>query len=170
LAGAFWVGRVPSDPGLWALGHYGTGIKQLAAGRLDAAERNLVAAFGYVDRNAEILFGLGNLAGEKGRPELAKGYYRQVLELDPGHMRARNNLAALALAEGDWARAAEGARAVAEAEPGNAKARFLLARALLGQGDRAAARDAAGEALRLEPARPEFRALAEELGAGGEEP
>jgi tetratricopeptide (TPR) repeat protein len=150
-AAAGWVGSTPREPGCWSLGYYGVGIKRLAAGNLAGAERDLILAHRYVDRNAEVHFALGNLAVEQGRTELARRYFSRALELDPRHTRALNNRAVLAMDAGDWNDALASLEPSLSLEPENAKTYYLIAKSRLGLGDRPAALEAARLAVRLDP-------------------
>jgi Flp pilus assembly protein TadD len=84
--------------------------------------------------------------------------YRQVLELDPGHLRARNNLAVLLDRTGDHGSAAEHLRAALELEPENPELLSNLGAALGALGRFEEAEEALKRALRLDPSGTDVRA------------
>jgi tetratricopeptide (TPR) repeat protein len=90
------------------------------------------------------------LAREGDLPGAMAGY-RQVLELDPGHLRARNNLAVLLDRTGDHGSAAEHLRAALELEPENPELLSNLGAALGALGRFEEAEEALKRALRLDP-------------------
>jgi Flp pilus assembly protein TadD len=97
------------------------------------------------------------LAREGDLPGAMAGY-RQVLELDPGHLRARNNLAVLLDRTGDHGSAAEHLRAALELEPENPELLSNLGAALGALGRFEEAEEALKRALRLDPSGTDVRA------------
>ncbi len=87
-------------------------------GNLDAARKRLAGLAGAKRRNAAALFELGNLDERAGDRATAMLHYRRVLEVEPGHPGALNNLAWL-LAEfaGSLDEALKYAEAAGEADP-----------------------------------------------------
>lgn len=158
-----FVSMPQSDPGLWSLDYYNTGIKATEAGNLDNAQRNLELAYAYVPDNSEINFALGNLWLKKADRTRAKQFYRRAIELNSRHASALNNLGVLAIEEERWKLAADFLSASVNIEPEDAKAHYLLARARLKMGDIGGARSEIDEALRLKPQQAEFQALSEEI-------
>ena len=67
-------------------------------GRYDAASRAWRTALERWPTNRVALFGLANAEFRRGRLEAAEAGYRELLDIDSGHVAARNNLA-WALAE-----------------------------------------------------------------------
>src|SRR5581483_2077117 len=84
-ASAFFVSWPQSDPGLWSLDYYNTGIKETDAGNIDAALKDLERAYSYVSENSEINFALGNVWLQKGDRLKAKSFYRRAIEINPRH-------------------------------------------------------------------------------------
>jgi len=81
----------------------------------------------------------------------ALGEYRSAVLLDPGHVRARNNLGALLLKQGDIEAALEQYRAALAEEPEDARTWNNLGEALLAAGRRVRAEEALQRALVLDP-------------------
>ncbi len=155
-----WPQRRPS---LWALDAYNSGWQALASENLPLAEQKLELARSYVPDNAEINFALGNLKLAQHERVAAQSFYRAVLDLDPKHKGAFNNLGVIALEASQFDEAESWFRQVENIDPRNAKTHFLLAKTLLKENDPAAARAEIETALRLKPEQPEFNALKEEI-------
>src|SRR5438094_6776516 len=66
VASVAFVSWPQSDPGLWSLDYYNTGVKETEAGSYDAALKDLERAYAYVPENSEINFALGNVWLQKG--------------------------------------------------------------------------------------------------------
>jgi Flp pilus assembly protein TadD len=103
----------------------------------------------------EQLYADARAATEEGRREAAKALYRQIVALDPVHVRARNNLALLLDADGGHEAALAELDRALEVEPDNGT--LLVNRgALLGaMGRHAAAERDLRRVLRTEPAHAE---------------
>ena len=163
IASTALVGWPQRDVSLWALDAYNAGWQALESNNLSLAEKKLAVAHAYVPQNAETLFALGNLRLAQSNPESASAFYRAVLNLDPKHKGAFNNLGVIALDASEfdvaekWFRSAEGV------DPRNAKTHFLLAKVLLGKNDRPSARAEINAAVHLKPDQPEFQALKQEI-------
>ena len=154
------------DPSLWALDAYNSGWQALESNNLPLAEKKLAVAFAYVPDNSETLFALGNLRFAQGNAEAAKSFYRALLEIDPQHKGALNNLGVIALDAFQYGDAENWFRRAENVDPRNAKTHFLLAKTLLAKNDRRAAEMEIDAALRLKPDQPEFKALSEQMKAG----
>ena len=89
-----------------------------------------------------------------------------MLNLDPRHRGAFNNLGVIALDQEHYPEAENWFRRAEDIDPSNAKAHFLLAKALLGKKDRQAAERELDAAIQLKPDQVEFRQLREELRSG----
>ncbi|PZR74393.1 MAG: hypothetical protein DLM73_08060 [Chthoniobacterales bacterium] len=163
-AGAFLVTMPRPDPALWAMEAYNSGRLALETNNLPLAKKNLERARAYAPDNVEINFALGNLRLAEGDPAGAKMFYQLVLNADPAHKGALNNLGVLALNENQFVAAANCFRHALAQEPRNAKTHFLLAKALAAMGEVAAARVEAARAVELAPDQPEFKALRNQLG------
>jgi len=163
---ALFVSIPRTDPGMWSLQHYRTGVRAQRIGDLDTAQRELRLAYRYVQNNAEINFALGNLYFARGSNFKAKDFYRRTLERSPNHADAWNNLGVIALQEKYWPTAQKCFELAVKFEPGDAKSHYLLATVCLELGDREKAAAALREALRLRPAQPEFLALRAKLAEG----
>lgn len=163
---AFFVSIPRSDPALWSLEHYRTGLRAQRIGDLTTAQRELELAYAYIQQNAEVNFALGNLWFARHDLAKAKAFYRRTLELRPAHADAWNNLGVVAMQEKFWPTAQRCFELAVKFEPDDAKSHYLLATVHLELGDRDKARAALAEALRLRPAQPEFLALRAQLDAG----
>src|SRR6266403_609941 len=154
------------DRSLWALDAYNSGWQALESNNLSLAEKKLAVAYAYVPENPETLFALGNLRFAQNDPSAAQSFYRSVLNLDPDHKGAFNNLGVIAFDAKEYAEAEKWFRHAEDVDPRNAKTHFLLAKTLLAKNDRRAAETEIDAALRLKPDQPEFKALSEQLKAG----
>jgi tetratricopeptide (TPR) repeat protein len=162
---AVFVSWPQSDPGLWSLDYYNTGIKALDAKNIPSAQRNLELAYRYVPENSEINFALGNLWLEKGDSTRAKSFYRRAIEINPRHSGAYNNLGVLAINESRWEIAAAFLRHSLEIEPSDGKTHYLLAKVYLQLGNVAGAEAEIETALRLRPQQKEFQQLRDEIAS-----
>ena len=70
-------------------------ICQMELGELAAAERTLCTALAQEPENTKVVSNLGVVALRRGLVEEAQGYFRTVLELDPGDPIARGYLSSL---------------------------------------------------------------------------
>ena len=160
---AFVVAWPQRNPSLWALDAYNSGWQALEANNLPMAEEKLAIAYAYVPDNSETLFALGNLRLAQNDPSAAQSFYRAVLNLNPLHKGAFNNLGVIALDVKNYDEAENYFRRAEDIDPRNAKTHFLLAKALVGQNNRQAAKIEIDTALRLKPEQAEFQQLREEL-------
>ncbi|PYL70748.1 MAG: hypothetical protein DMF26_21100, partial [Verrucomicrobia bacterium] len=157
-------------PSLWALDAYNSGWQALESNNLRLAEKKLAIAYAYVPTNSETNFALGNLRLAQNNPSAAQSFYRAVVDLDPQHKGAFNNLGVIALEEKRWPDAQSFFDAALKLEPRDAKTHYLLARAQLEQGNSHGARAEIETALQLKPDQPEFLALRAEISkaSGGQ--
>ena len=173
---ATFVSIPRTDPGLWSLDFYNAGIRSLASGDLDLAQRNFETAYAYVQDNSEINFALGNLWLEKSNHALdphargderarAKDFYKRTLLLKQNHASALNNLGVLAMEEKRWDLSEQFLVASIAAEPEDAKTYYLLARVRYETGRAEPAKAALKKALELRPAQKEFLELRDKLAA-----
>jgi Tfp pilus assembly protein PilF len=163
VASTIFVAWPQRDPSLWALDAYNSGWQALESNNLPLAEKKLAVAYAYVPENSETLFALGNLRFAQNDPSGAQAFYRAVLNLDPQHKGAFNNLGVIALDAKDYSEAKKWFRRAEDVDPRNAKTHFLLAKTLLAENDRQAARIEIDMAIGLDPDRPEFIALKERI-------
>ena len=163
IGSTLFVSWPQHNPSLWALDAYNSGWQALESENLPLAERKLELARAYVPDNAEINFALGNLKLAQNDPATAQSFYRAVLELDPKHNGAFNNLGVIALEASQFGEAEKWFRSAENVDPRNAKMHFLLAKTLLKENDPASAKVEIETALRLKPKQPEFNALKEEI-------
>lgn len=163
IVSALFVAWPQRTPSLWALDAYNSGWQALESNNLPLAEQKLALAYAYVPQNSETLFALGNLRFAQNNPAAAQPFYRAVLELDPKHKGAFNNLGVIALDSKRFDEAEKWLRRAEEVDPRNAKTHFLLAKALLGKTDRAGARIEIDTALELNSSQPEFNTLKREI-------
>jgi Tetratricopeptide repeat len=151
------------DPSLWALDAYNSGWQALESNNLPLAEKKLAIAYAYVPDNSETLFALGNLRLAQNDSVAAQSFYRAVLDLDPQHKGAFNNLGVISLDAFQYDDAENWFRRSENVDPRNAKTHFLLAKTLLAKSDRQGARTEIEKAIGLNPDQPEFKALKEKI-------
>jgi len=151
------------DPSLWALDAYNSGWQALESNNLPLAEKKLAVAYAYVPDNSETLFALGNLRLAQNNPSAAQSFYRAVLNLDPKHKAAFNNLGVIALDANQLVEAENWFRRAEDVDPRNAKTHFLLAKTLLEKNDRSAAQVEIDTAIELKPDQPEFKELKRQI-------
>ena len=151
------------DRSLWALDAYNSGWQALESNNLPLAEKKLAVAYAYVPENSETLFALGNLRFAQNDPSAAQSFYRSVLNLDPDHKGAFNNLGVIAFDAKKYPEAEKWFRHAEDVDPRNAKTHFLLAKTLLAKNDRRAARVEIDAAIALKPEQPEFRELKQQI-------
>lgn len=153
----------PRDPALTRHDLYNSGRAALAAGQLELAEEKLLRAAEANPDNAEIQFSIGNLRLEQGDRYQAKLFYRKTLELDPGHDRAWNNLAVLALEDNHLDLALHFISQAIKLFPEDAKSHYIQARILQKFERWEEAKVAAARALEYEPNQTTFQKLLHEL-------
>src|SRR5437868_6896035 len=152
-----------SDPSLWALDAYNSGLQALESGNLTLAEKKLQLARAYVPTNPETNFALGNLRLEEGNSAAASAFYLATLQLDNHHRGALNNLGVMALDGGKFDAAENWLRHAEDVDPGNAKIHFLLAKTLLAKDEHELAREEIEIAIRLRPNQIEFQQLKQKI-------
>ena len=173
---ATFVSIPRTDPGLWSLDFYNAGIRSLASGDLDLAQRNFETAYAYVPDNSEINFALGNLWLEKSTHASddpakaadrvrARDFYIRTLQFKPRHASALNNLGVLAMEDKRWDLSEKFLLGSIDAEPDDAKTYYLLARVRFESGKADAAKAPLKKALELRPAQKEFLELRDKLAA-----
>jgi Tetratricopeptide repeat len=151
------------DPSLWALDAYNAGWQALESNDLGLAEKKLAIAHAYVPENSETLFALGNLRLTQNNPGSAVAFYHAVLQIDPHHKGAFNNLGVISLNATNYEAAELWFRRAADVDPRNAKTHFLLARTSLARQDFVTARSEIDAAIQLKPDQPEFSALKQQI-------
>jgi Tfp pilus assembly protein PilF len=104
------------------------------------------------------LFEEAKRASGAGRVEEAARLYRQLISLDPSHVRARNNLGVLVDQMGDHEVAMEHLRAALELEPENGEVLANLGAVLAAQGKYEQAEAQMRRAARIDPASLDVRA------------
>ena len=117
----------------------------------------------FAEVHSETLFALGNLRFAQNDPAAAQSFYRAVLNLDPQHKGAFNNLGVIALDANQFVEAENWFRRAEEVDPRNAKSHFLLAKTLLAKNDRRAARSEIDAAIQLKPDQVEFKELKKQI-------
>lgn len=110
------------------------------------------------ESEAEGIFAEARRVDREGREADAGKLYRKVLALDPGHIRARNNLGVLLDRQGAHEAAADHFRTALEHDPENPELLGNLGAALGGQGRYAQAERELRKAARLAPNRVDVRA------------
>jgi cytochrome c-type biogenesis protein CcmH/NrfG len=147
------------DPSLWALDAYNAGWQALESNNFSLAEKKLAIAHAYVPQNSETLFALGNLRLAQGNSGAASVFYHAVLNVDPKHKGAFNNLGVIAFEASEFDNAEKWFRHAEDVDPRNAKTHFLLAKTLFAKNDRGGAEREINAAIQLKPDQPEFNAL-----------
>jgi len=98
-----------------------------------------------------------------GQAEGAIARFEAALAVEPRHLQARENLAAILLGVGRLAEGLDHLRIAVSQAPGDATNRLMMARAHLAMGDTDSALRELGEALAIDPELGEARALQAEL-------
>src|SRR6266480_1500656 len=160
---AIFVAWPQRNPSLWALDAYNSGWQALESNNLPLAEKKLAVAYAYVPDNSETLFALGNLRLAQNVPTEAEFFYRAVINVDPQHKGAFNNLGVIALDGNHYSDAEKWFRRAEDVDPRNAKTHFLLAKTLFGKKDSQAAREEIDTAIALKPDQLEFKALKQQI-------
>jgi len=124
-AGACVVFWPVNEPALRWLDTYNSGLKALEVGNLPSARAKLERAFAFAPGNSEVLSSLGNYWLHTGDFEQAKIFYRRALEANPACVGALNNLAIVAMAEGQWVAAQNLLAAALRIEPEDPGMRVL---------------------------------------------
>ena len=163
LPSTIFVAWPQRDPSLWALDAYNSGWQALESNNLPLAEKKLAVAYAYVRNNSETLFALGNLRLAQKDLVTAQSFYHAVLDLDPQHKGAFNNLGVIALDSFQYGDAENWFRRAENVDPRNAKTHFLLAKTFLAKNDRQAAQTEIATAIGLNPDQPEFKALKQQI-------
>jgi Flp pilus assembly protein TadD len=133
---------------------------------LENARRNLEAAHGYVQSNADIHFALGNVWFYRDDLERARVCYENALRCSPSdrlHDGALNNLGVIAIEQKRWTDAELYLLASLRTEPEDAKTWFNLARAQKETGNITKAEASLREAQRRDPSNVSYQALADQL-------
>lgn len=128
-----------------------TALLELERGDLDAAGGAIEQAQLLGVDTAVVPYVKGNIAGMAGRLREARHYYDQVLELDPGHVRARLNRATVHTALDDLWTALEDHDALIEAHPELVLARLRRGELLMRMGEFKRAETALMEILEDQP-------------------
>lgn len=163
LGGIAIVSGHSSDPAVWALRFYNTGVRAFDRGDLESAGANLQRAYAYAPGSAELNVALGNLHMARHDPAAAAHSYHDALRVQPENVRALTNLATLYLEASAWSPAETLLHQALVENAQNAKLHYLLARALAGRGDYVAAQSEVARALEIAPQQPNFLALQDEI-------
>lgn len=127
------------------------GAARIRAGDMAGAEVAYREGAAAATQDVELLFGHAYTLAESGATQAAIEQYRHLLTVDPLHIQAHTNLAALLLATGDFDGAVRHFHEVTELGPDSAYALYNLGRALDARGDYALAVECYDRALALEP-------------------
>jgi tetratricopeptide (TPR) repeat protein len=142
----------------------------LESNNLSLAEKKLAVAYAYVPENSETLFALGNLRFAQNDPSTAQSFYRSVLNLDPHHKGAFNNLGVIAFDSKKYPEAEKWFRQAERIDPRNAKIHFLLAKTLLARSHRDEAKVEIDTAIQLRPEQSEFTQLRKKMETDSTQP
>ncbi len=160
LLGSFLVAQRPlPDSGLLYLDDYNTGITDLANQHMERARPKLERVYNNNPNNAEAAFAMGNLALAESNNATAMVFYQRTLQLDSQHTRAMNNLAVLAMEQGQREAARSLFSQALQITPQDAKMEYLLANVCVSLHDLPGARDAIEAAIRLAPDRRDYQLL-----------
>ncbi len=127
-------------------GYRSLGILLAQAGGLTEAAAVLERGRRHFPRSADLFYDSGVVSAFQNQPVAAIEFFERVLELDPDHAKARENLAGMLASAERFDEAAALYRRAIESSPADVELRILLARSLAGGG-------------RLDEARAELRAL-----------
>jgi tetratricopeptide (TPR) repeat protein len=157
LTGSTLIVSLPQrEPSLWALDAYNSGWQALESNNLPLAEKKLAIAYAYVPTNPETNFALGNLRLAQNQTRDAQLFYQTVLQIDPRHKGALNNLGLISFEKGSFEQARRLFEEALTQAPRDAKAHYLLAKTFCAEGDSTEARKAIDRALSLNPNQREF--------------
>ena len=168
VASTIFVAWPQRNPSLWALDAYNSGWQALESNNLELAEKKLALAYAYVPENSETLFALGNLRFAQNDRTAANSFYRAILNLDPQHKGAFNNLGVIAFDASQFDEAEKWFRRAEDVDPRNPKTHFLLAKTFLAKNDPASARTEIEAAIQLKPDQAEFTALRQQIEQGSQ--
>lgn len=146
-------------------GYAALGILLARGGALDSAAEVLGRGLSRLPASIRLRYDAGVVAAMRGRPEEAIAGFSRVLELDPGHRLARENLAGMLAAAGRFEESVTLYREALEGAPADLDLRLLLARALAGAGRLDEARAEAARVLVDAPGSPAAGALLSALDA-----
>jgi tetratricopeptide (TPR) repeat protein len=127
-AGACVVFWPVNEPALRWMDAYNSGLKALEMDDLASARAKLERAFAFAPGNPEVLSSLGNYWLRARDFEQAKIFYRRALEANPATVGALNNLAIVAMTEGQWDAARNLLAAALRIEPDDPGMRVLIDR------------------------------------------
>ncbi len=127
------------------------GAARIRAGDMAGAEAAYREGTAAAPQDAELLFGHAYTLAESGATQAAIEQYRLLLTVDPRHVQAHTNLAALLLAAGDADGAVRHFHEATELGPDSAYALYNLGRALDARGDFVLALDCYDRALAIQP-------------------
>jgi len=149
LAGCGSSAKSEADLAADALGR---GLKAQNAGQFDEATAAYFETLFHDSKNKFAFFNLGTIAQlQKKQPQIAEGYYRSALEIDPRFASALFNLAIIRDAAGAKAEAIDLYRRTIQADPNSAAAYFNLAILLRDTGATAEANQMFAKAQQLDP-------------------
>lgn len=126
------------------------GIQADNAGRTNDAIAAYFETLSRDPRNKFAFYNLGQIYRRSNELQIAEGYYRQALKVDPGMTVALFGVGFTRLAAGDFAAAADANQKVTAADPNNAAAWFNLGLALRNLGREPDAQQAFARANQLD--------------------
>ena len=126
--------RYTTRPDTAPMAFYQMGVCQIVLGRNEEALRSLESARAAGLDGWEVWSGLGTANFHLGKNDLARKYFEQVLQAQPGEPTALYYLARLDLKEGKAAEAEQKLRRVLASDPRHEGALFNLGRSLVIQG------------------------------------
>jgi tetratricopeptide (TPR) repeat protein len=127
------------------------GLKAHNAGNFDEATSAYFEALMHDGKNKFAFFNLGQIAQTQKRPQVAEGYYRSALDVDPRFGPALFNLAIIRNEAGAKTEAIDLYRRDIQADPSNAAAYFNLGLLLRDSGNAAEATQMFQKAQQLDP-------------------
>lgn len=128
----------------------------LQAGALNAAEKHYRSLLARQERNRDALLGLAAIAAKRNQPEVARGYYRRVLELDPRDPMATAGLLALERPAWDPAAVESRLKTLIAGQPEAAVLHFSLGNHYADQSRWGEARQAYFQAFKYDPTNADY--------------
>ena len=141
------------------------GLLEIGAGNLGAGERVFERGAAAIEGNVELLYNAGLAKALQGDSGSAIRHFVQVLELDPEHLPARENLAGVLASVGRLRDSEQHYRVAIAQSPRDADTRLLLARVLAASDQIEAAMEQVEAALQLRPGMNDAIILRGELEA-----
>lgn len=139
----------------FAPGFISLGQNLAALGNYDEAAATFENGLNHHPGHTELLLLLANLRYRQRRPEEAEGVFRRLLDLDPQHASAHNQLGAVLADLGRWDESERAIRRALALSPHDAEAETNLGRVLQARGDTPSAIQHHQRAIDINPSNAE---------------